>query len=85
MMPPYGTRDRLRRKLPRRAGAVTAPPPPFASVPRRQLLSTMRRVLLSQTPFRDPANEPLPEFANRWFARWDCGDVTRWYSAEPAG
>ena len=42
------------------------------------------RVLLSQTPFHDPAHEPLPDFADEWFKRWDRGgDVTRWYTSEP--
>jgi predicted metal-dependent hydrolase len=87
MMPAYGMQDRIRRKLPLRAsGAVPAPPPPFAGVPRREFVTTTRRVLLSQTPFHNPADEPLPEFANRWFARWESGgDVTRWYSGEMAG
>ena len=44
------------------------------------------RVLLSQTPFHNPAHEPLPEFADRWFERWERGgDVTRWYTGELAG
>jgi predicted metal-dependent hydrolase len=56
--------------------------PPFAGVPRRQKFTTVARVLLSQTPFHDPGPQPLPEFADEWFARWDRGsDVTRWYTA----
>jgi hypothetical protein len=44
------------------------------------------RVLLSQTPFHDPAHEPLPEFADRWFDRYDRGgNVVRWYGSEHAG
>jgi hypothetical protein len=50
------------------------------------MLTTTRRVLLSQTPFHDPEGDTLPEFADRWFARWDSGgDVSRWYSADIAG
>jgi hypothetical protein len=48
-------------------------------------VTTTGRILLSQTPFRNPEHEPLPEFADRWFERWDRGgDVTRWYGAEIA-
>ena len=61
-------------------------PAAFASVPRKQSLIAGARVLMSQTPFHNPAHEPLPELADRWFKRWESGgDVTRWYSAEFAG
>jgi predicted metal-dependent hydrolase len=67
------------RKLQPGAEPIT---PPFAGIPRWQKLTTVARVLLSQTPFHDPGPQPLPEFADQWFARWDRGsDVTRWYTA----
>jgi predicted metal-dependent hydrolase len=67
------------RKLPPGAEPIT---PPFAGIPRWQKFTTVARVLLSQTPFHDPAPQPLPEFADEWFARWERGsDVTRWYTA----
>lgn len=67
------------RRLPAGAEPVA---PPFAAVPRRQKLTAVARVLLSQTPFHDPVPQPLPEFADEWFARWARGgDVTRWYTA----
>jgi predicted metal-dependent hydrolase len=85
MMPVYGMRDRLRRKLRSRPSDGT-PPPPFGGIARREFVTTTGRILLSQTPFHNPAHEPLPEFADRWFERWDRGgDVTRWYGAEIAG
>jgi Predicted metal-dependent hydrolase len=85
MMPAYGLRDSLRRTL-RLDPSGTASASAFASIPRRELLTMTGRVLLSQTPFHDPEDERLPEFADRWFARWESGgDVTRWYSAELAG
>jgi hypothetical protein len=32
----------------------------------------------------NPANEPVPQFADRWFERWNSGDdVTLWYTAQP--
>jgi predicted metal-dependent hydrolase len=79
MLPAFGMRDSLQRRL--RPGAAPIIPA-FASVPRRQKLTAVARVLLSQTPFHDPEPQPLPEFADEWFARWDRGsDVTRWYAA----
>jgi hypothetical protein len=55
-------------------------------VPRKHKLVAVGRVLLSQTPFHNPANEPLPQFADHWFERWNSGgDVTRWYTATPVG
>ena len=61
-------------------------PGPFSTVPLKESFTAGARVLLSQNPFHNPAHEPLPELAGRWFQRWDAGgDVTRWYSAELAG
>jgi predicted metal-dependent hydrolase len=73
LMPSYGLRTALRRNQ---------FPPAFAAIPRKEKLSASARILLSQTPFHDPGPQPLPEFADEWFARWDRGgDVTRWYTA----
>jgi predicted metal-dependent hydrolase len=61
-------------------------PGAFSTVPFKDSVTAGARVLLSQTPFHNPAHEPLPELAGRWFERWDRGgDVTRWYTAELAG
>jgi predicted metal-dependent hydrolase len=60
-------------------------PAAFSVVPWRQKITAHLRVLLSQTPFHDPAHEPLPEFADRWFQRFNNGDdVTHWYTAHLA-
>jgi len=84
LLPIYGARQNLTRKLP--GGHGFSVPPAFDSVPRKQILVAAGRVLLSQTPFHKPEHEPLPQFADRWFQRWDRGaDVTRWYSASAAG
>ena len=32
---------------------------------------------MSQTPFHNPAKEPLPKFADQWFKRYDRGDDVR--------
>ena len=81
LLPTFGMRETLKQRFGR--GQVSTPNA-FATVPRRERLAAARRVLLSQTPFHDPAKEPLPEFADRWFARWKAGgDVTRWYTGQP--
>jgi predicted metal-dependent hydrolase len=83
MLPAFGLRDSLRQRM---SFGAPATPKAFATVSRKDMLVTTARVLLSQTPFHDPAGEPLPEFADRWFARWDRGgDVTHWYTAEFVG
>ena len=87
LLPAFGLRQALRQKMPF-GGRYSAPATPsaFSSVPRKEILVAAGRVLLSQTPFHDPAHEPLPEFADRWFERWERGgDVTRWYTSELAG
>lgn len=57
--------------------------PALHTVPWRQKLGTAARVLLSQTPLHDPADEPLPTFADRWFQRYNRGDdVCHWYSSQ---
>jgi predicted metal-dependent hydrolase len=87
LLPVFGLRQTLRQKLPfgsKDSTAVT--PTAFASVPRKEIVVAAGRVLLSQTPFHDPAHGPLPELADRWFERWDRGgDVTRWYTGELVG
>ncbi|MBU9766547.1 metal-dependent hydrolase [Mycobacterium sp. TNTM28] len=83
LLPGFGFRETWRHRLP--FGRRTAVPGAFATVPRRQRLAAAGRVLLSQTPYHDPTHTPLPELADRWFARWDSGaDVTRWYTSQPA-
>jgi predicted metal-dependent hydrolase len=85
MLPTFNLRQTLRNQLPWGKGrAVSAKPAAFAAVPLKERCVAVARVLLSQTPFHDPADQPLPEFADRWFERWDSGgDVTRWYTSEP--
>jgi predicted metal-dependent hydrolase len=87
LLPIYGMRQTLEQKIPfGRPRSTAMTPSAFSSVPRKERLVAAGRVLLSQTPFHDPAHEPLPKFADRWFERWQRGgDVTRWYTAELAG
>jgi hypothetical protein len=85
LLPAYGALQNVKRKLPWVARGQVVPPP-FASVPRKQRLVAAGRVLLSQTPFHNPQQEPLPEFADRWFQRWDRGgDVIHWYTPATTG
>ena len=84
LLPSYGALDNLKRQL--RPGARSQVPPAFGGVPRKQIMTAAGRVLLSQTPFHKPEHEPLPQFADQWFGRWDRGgDVTRWYTSSTAG
>lgn len=54
----------------------------FPGASARELSVTLYRLMLSQAPGHDPAHEPLPAFADRWFESFDRGeDVKRWYSA----
>jgi predicted metal-dependent hydrolase len=81
-LPAYRLRQALRPRLPFPPRHTT--PSAFSTVPRRQRLVAAGRVLLSQSPFHDPADQPLPQFADRWFQRWNSGgDVTRWYASQP--
>lgn len=82
MIPVAGVGMAVRRRL---RGHGPATPGAFAAVPRGELITAFSRVLLSQTPFHHPEHEPLPRFADVWFARWTAGaDVTRWYRTESA-
>jgi hypothetical protein len=79
LLPTFWVRQTLRHPLTFASRSVA--PSAFSTVPGGQSLFTGVRILLSQTPFHDPAHEPLPEFAGRWFDRWNSGgDVTRWYT-----
>lgn len=83
LLPLFGLRSALRQRVPIGPPCPPSAPAAFSSVPLREKVIAGWRVLLSQTPFHDPADEPLPAFADEWFARWRRGgDVTRWYSAE---
>ncbi len=85
LTPTYGVQQALRR-LVRPRTPRSEVPPAMGSVPAKQKLVAVARVLLSQTPFHDPAGEPLPQFADTWFDRWTRGgDVVHWYHPEHAG
>lgn len=87
LLPTFGIRQALLNRSPFRVATATSEvPAAFAGIPLRDKLVAGARVMLSQTPFHDPAHEPLPAFAEDWFHRYDSGgDVTRWYSVELSG
>ncbi|WP_319455387.1 MULTISPECIES: metal-dependent hydrolase [unclassified Mycobacterium] len=86
LLPSYGIRQSMRKLRPSGRDEADAGPPAFAGVPLSQKLVAGVRVLLSQTPFHDPAEDRLPRFADEWFTRWDEGcDVAHWYGSTVAG
>ncbi|MDN3358599.1 metal-dependent hydrolase [Actinomadura sp. DC4] len=81
-------REEVLARLPLRSSWRTRlgmfPPSPFAPASNREMLVMAYRLMLSQTPHHRPEREPLPRFADGWFARYDAGyDVTRFYTGLP--
>jgi len=65
-----------RRRRARRGG----PPTLFGDVPTRQLFAMVWRLLLSQAPHHDPADQPLPDWADTWMREYEHGsDMTKFY------
>jgi hypothetical protein len=65
-----------RRRRARRGG----PPTLFGDVPTRQLFAMVWRLLLSQAPHHDPADQPLPDWADTWMHEYEQGsDMTKFY------
>ena len=53
------------------------PPSIFQGVPSTQLAKMVWRLWLSQTPYHDPAEQPLPDWAETWMREYECGtDMT---------
>jgi hypothetical protein len=73
----------LRYRLPggrRRRG--DGPPSIFQGVPSSQLVKMVWRLWLSQTPYHDPADQPLPDWADTWMREYDRGtDMTTFFGA----
>jgi predicted metal-dependent hydrolase len=66
---------RLRPRKPRQRTA-------FRDVPSRELLAMVARLMLSQAPYHDPADQPLPPWAAQWAADYARGvDMTRYFDA----
>jgi hypothetical protein len=65
-----------RRRRARRGG----PPTLFSDIPTRQLFAMVWRLLLSQAPHHDPADQPLPDWADTWMREYEQGsDMTKFY------
>lgn len=68
------------RRRSRQAGAPTL----FNAVPTRQLAKMAWRLALSQTPNHDPADQPLPDWADTWMREYERGtDMTAFFGAPP--
>ncbi|MFZ0226329.1 MAG: hypothetical protein WAL41_05135, partial [Mycobacterium sp.] len=64
----------------RRRARPAGPPTLFHAVPTGQLLTMVWRLLLSQTPHHDPADQPLPGWADTWMREYERGsDMTTFY------
>jgi len=73
----------LRYRLPggnRRRARRSGPPTLFHAVPTGQLVTMVFRLALSQTPHHDPADQPLPDWADTWMREYEQGsDRTAFY------
>jgi len=57
---------------------LDGPPPVFHAVPTGRLLRMLWRLALSQAPHHDPADQPLPDWADTWMREYERGtDMTR--------
>jgi predicted metal-dependent hydrolase len=66
----------------RRDGA----PSIFQDVPSSQLVKMVWRLWLSQTPYHDPAAQPLPDWADTWMREYERGtDMTTFFGAPAEG
>ncbi len=69
-----------RRRQTRRSGAPTL----FNAVPTSQLAKMVWRLALSQTPHHNPADQPLPGWADTWMREYDRGtNMTTFFGAPP--
>ena len=73
----------LKYRLPvLRARRKYGPPSIFGDVPSGQLAKMVWRLWLSQTPYHDPADQPLPDWADTWMREYDRGtDMTEFFGS----
>jgi predicted metal-dependent hydrolase len=69
----------------RRRARAGGPPALFSAVPTGDLATMVWRLLLSQTPHHDPADQPLPSSADTWMREYEKGtDMTTYFGQAPA-
>jgi predicted metal-dependent hydrolase len=69
----------------RRASRAGAAPTLFNAVPTRELGAMVWRLALSQAPYHDPAEQPLPVSADTWMRDYALGaDMTAYFGRPPA-
>jgi predicted metal-dependent hydrolase len=74
---PGGARRRTRRR-----GAPTL----FNAVPTSELAAMVWRLMLSQAPYHDPAEQPLPTSADEWMRDYERGaDMRAYFGRPPTG
>ncbi len=77
----------LKRRLPfvRTFVGAEGMPSVFHAVPAASIAKMMWRLVLSQTPQHDPADQPLPDWAQLWMEEYERGtDMTAFFGAPPA-
>ncbi|CQD18487.1 metal-dependent hydrolase [Mycobacterium lentiflavum] len=58
------------------------PPSMFHDVPSRELVAMILRLIMSQAPYHNPADQPLPQWAAVWMAEYERGvDMTTFFDA----
>ncbi len=63
-----------------RRGREGSPTAMFQGVPTKQLATMLWRLLLSQMPNHDPADQPLPDWFGTWMREYERGtDMTTFY------
>jgi hypothetical protein len=68
----------------RRRARGDGPPSIFQTVPTSQLVKMVWRLALSQTPKHNPADQPLPDWADTWMREYDRGtDMTTFVGSPP--
>ena len=69
----------------RRRAREDGMPTLFNAVPTRELAAMVWRLLLSQTPHHDPADQPLPASADVWMREYERGtDMTSFFGQPPS-
>lgn len=71
-------KDRVKRGRRTRGGPLSL----FHAVPTVALVKMLWRLALSQTPHHDPADQPLPDWADTWMREYERGtDMTRFFGS----